>query len=117
MSRKIKRTVKTEHGDWLFSPGRQSNIPCRLYYEILDTHGGESWPYVVTPYGAWKLSENVLPNTKIRFLIYEGTGQPRRKRYKRHERWLEETMQAIREKRKVPGFVVDTLLGDYRDYG
>jgi hypothetical protein len=120
MLRKIKRTVKTDHGDWLFSPGMQSNIPCRLYYEMTNTHIGDStWPYIVTPYGAWKLSENVLPNTntKIRFIVYEGMGQPRRSRYKRHERWIEETMQEIREKEKVPEFVVDTLLGDYRDYG
>ena len=89
MPRKIKRTVKTEHGDWLFSPGRQSQVPCRLYYEMTNSHIGDAtWPYIVT-----------------------------RSRYKRHARWIEEIMHEVEENKKVPVFVVNTLLGDYRDYG
>ena len=117
MLRKIKRNVKTDLGDWSFSPGQQSQVPCRLYYEISCSHIGEgTWPYVVTPYGAWKLGENVLPNTntKMRFVVYEGAGQPpKTSRPLRHKRWVEETKQSLIEQDKVPSWVLVRLFGDY----
>ena len=114
---KIKRTVETDLGDWSFSPGKQSRIPCRVYYEIFNEHiGDKTWPYVVTPYGAWKLGENILPNdsTKMRFVVYEGIGEPNKiDRPKRHKRWVEETKENLVEQNKVPSWVLLRLFGDY----
>ncbi|SVE51239.1 uncharacterized protein METZ01_LOCUS504093 [marine metagenome] len=99
--------------------GQQGHGRCRLYYEVTHAHiGDDTWPYVVTRYGAWKLGENVLkdrfPNnkTRLRFIVYDGMGEPNKNRHERRARWMKETKETIKEKKKVPEFVLDKLFED-----